>query len=175
MLKQSAGLLVYKVDNGQVRVLLGHTGGPFYAKKDAGAWDIPKGEYEDEDALKAARREFEEELGQPAPLGEAHALGEVKAANKVVKVWAIQGDLDVSRIEPDMFTLEWPPKSGNMQKFPEIDRAEWFDLPAAMRKVVKSRQAFIERLADFLKPRIPSISLESANPETDEPKQASLF
>lgn len=163
-MKQSAGLLIYKIENGQVKVLLGHMGGPFYAKKDEGAWDIPKGEYEDEDALTAAHREFEEEIGQPAPTGRAYDLGEIKASGKIVKIWAIEGDLDVSRIDPDTFTMEWPPKSGKIQEFPEIDKAKWFTLPIAVKKVNQNRRLFIERLAGKLRIQL-----------SPEPEQRSLF
>lgn len=147
MPKLSAGLLIYKFESGQVKVLLGHMGGPFYAKKDEGAWDIPKGEYEDEDALTAAHREFKEEIGKPAPTGKSYDLGEVKVTDKITKIWAIEGDLNVSRIDSNKFSMEWPPKSGRTEMFPEIDRAEWFYLPVAVQKIVKGRRPFIERLA----------------------------
>lgn len=147
MAKQSAGILVYKIENGTVKVLLGHMGGPFFAKKDAGAWDIPKGEFDGEDALEAARREFEEEIGQPPPQGDTMELGEAKASGKTVMIWAIQADMDVSTIKSNTFEMEWPPRSGQRQKFPEIDQAGWFDLETAARKITRTRVVFLERLA----------------------------
>jgi predicted NUDIX family NTP pyrophosphohydrolase len=122
-----------------VEVLLAHPGGPFWAHRDAGSWSIPKGEYGDhEQPLAAARREFQEELGKPAPAGEPIDLGEVtQASGKRVRAWAIAGDLDPSLIESFTFELEWPPRSGQIREFPEIDRAEWFDLPTARVKLVE--------------------------------------
>ncbi len=157
-MKTSAGLLIYKVDDGKVKVLLGHMGGPFFARKDAAAWDIPKGEFEGEDALAAAHREFEEEIGQPAPTGEAYDLGTAKSSNKVVMIWAMEGDIDIKNISSNTFKVEWPPKSGEIQEFPEIDKANWFDLPTASVKIVKSRVVFLERLATFLKQHRPDIA-----------------
>lgn len=169
MAKQSAGLLVYKLEKGQISVLLGHMGGPFFARKDKGAWDIPKGEYSAEDPLKAAYREFQEETGHAPPDGAPFDLGEAKSGNKTVRIWAIEGDLDVSNIKSSTFELEWPPKSGQIQEFPEIDRAAWFNLPTAANKIVKSRAVFLERLADktgqsietkeSLQPKFPQQSL----------------
>lgn len=157
-MKTSAGLMVYKIEDGKVKVLLGHMGGPFYTKKDAAAWDIPKGEFEGEDALGAAHREFEEEIGQPAPAGDAFDLGTVKVSGKVVMIWAVEGDVDAERIESNTFKMEWPPKSGEIREFPEIDKAGWFDLPTATIKIVKSRTVFLERLVDFLKQHRPDIA-----------------
>ena len=170
MAKQSAGLLIFKTEKGQVKVLLGHMGGPFYTKKDEGAWDIPKGEFEGEDALEAAHREFQEEIGQPAPDGEAIALGEVKASGKTVAIWAIEGDLDVSSIKSNTFEMEWPPSSGQIQKFPEIDKAGWFDLRTAAKKIVRSRGKFLERLAENLGQPLPEEELG-----TTKPPQQALF
>jgi predicted NUDIX family NTP pyrophosphohydrolase len=170
MIKQSAGLLVYRLENKQIKVLLGHMGGPFFARKDDGAWDIPKGEYEGEAAYEAARREFQEEIGQPAPTSEHIDLGEVKKSGKAVRIWAIEGDLDVSTIKSNNFELEWPPKSGQIQEFPEIDRAEWFDLPIAMKKIVRSRVEFLEKLAEKLGQPIPASDTLPL-----KPPQQSLF
>ena len=162
-MKTSAGILLYRVKDNQLQVLLGHMGGPFYARKDMAAWDIPKGEFEGEDALSAAHREFEEEIGQPPPTGPAIELGEVKASNKVVMIWAIEGDLDVNTIKSNTFEMEWPPKSGEIQEFPEIDKAAWFDIEKAKIKIVKSRVAFLDRLLEAVKDKIP------------EPPQQALF
>lgn len=127
-------------------------GGPYWARRDAGAWSVPKGEYEpEEDALAAARREFTEELGLPAPTGEPIDLGAVRqASGKVVTVWAVEGDLDPSVVVPGTFDLEWPPRSGGLQSFPELDRAAWMPLQEAREKVVAGQRAFIERLAEIL-------------------------
>jgi predicted NUDIX family NTP pyrophosphohydrolase len=146
----SAGLLLYRRTDPQVEVLLGHMGGPFWAKKDAGAWSIPKGEYaDDEDPLAAARREFEEELGTAPPDEAAYQpLGDVRQrGGKVVTVWAVEGDLDASTIVSNTFEMEWPPKSGRRQAFPEIDRADWFDLASARPKVVGGQVEFLDRLS----------------------------
>jgi len=170
-MKTSAGILLYRIKNNQIEILLGHMGGPFYTKKDIAAWDIPKGEFEGEDALSAAHREFEEEIGQPASAGEAIELGEVKTSNKVVMIWAIEGDLDVSKVKSNTFQIEWPPKSGQLQEFPEVDKAAWLNLETAKIKIVKSRIAFLERLAEMLKDLVPGIQINSAS----KPPQQSLF
>ena len=132
-------------------MLLVHPGGPFWAKRDDGAWSIPKGEYEDgEDPQAAARREFEEELGSPLPEGaELRELGEVKQKNrKVVAAWAVEGDLDASAAHSNTFEMEWPPRSGRRQEFPEIDRAEWFPLARAREKLLPAQAAFLDRLEE---------------------------
>lgn len=149
MARTSAGLLLYRRDGaGAVEVLLGHMGGPFWAKKDAHAWSVPKGEYTaDEEPLAAARREFAEELGRPAPDGEPFALGEVRqSGGKTVTCFALEGDFDASRIAGNTFAMEWPPRSGTTQEFPEIDRAAWFDLPTARTKLVKGQVRFLDLL-----------------------------
>jgi predicted NUDIX family NTP pyrophosphohydrolase len=145
--KVSAGVLLYCRRDGRVEVLLAHPGGPFWKRKDLGAWSIPKGECQDgEDPIVAARREFEEETGLRLQ-GELAPLGEVKqAGGKVVRVWAVEGDCDASAIHSNTFALEWPPKSGKIQQFPEIDRFEWFSLDAAREKLVKAQAAFLDRL-----------------------------
>ncbi|HJP77310.1 MAG TPA: NUDIX domain-containing protein [Pseudonocardiaceae bacterium] len=150
--KRSAGIVLYRRSAGGVEVLLGHMGGPFWARKDAGAWSIPKGECEpDEDAANAARREFQEELGLPVPDGELAELGEVKqSGGKVVTAWALAGDLDPALVVPGTFEMEWPPRSGTMKEFPEIDRAEWFDLVTANEKIVGGQRPLLARLADLL-------------------------
>ncbi|MER6459653.1 NUDIX domain-containing protein [Streptomyces sp. NPDC001288] len=148
--KRSAGLLLFRHTGHGVEVLLGHMGGPFFAKKDAGAWSVPKGEYEpDETAWEAARREFQEELGLPPPDGEALALGEVRQSNgKIVTVWAVEADLDPAAMEPGTFTMEWPPRSGRIQEFPELDRVAWLSPDRAREVIVKAQAAFLDRLAE---------------------------
>ncbi|MFZ5690798.1 MAG: NUDIX domain-containing protein [Pseudomonadota bacterium] len=147
MPKRSAGILMYRRVEGRLQVLLAHPGGPFWARKDAGAWSIPKGEYgAGEDALAAARREFREELGI-APQGECQPLGEVtQKGGKVVTAFALSGDLDATAIMPGTFEMEWPPKSGRLQRFPEVDRAAWFDIDEARIKIVPAQAAFLDRL-----------------------------
>ncbi|MFF4575542.1 NUDIX domain-containing protein [Streptomyces sp. NPDC001410] len=148
--KRSAGLLLFRHTDDGLEVLLGHMGGPFFAKKDAGAWTVPKGEYEpDEPAREAARREFREELGLAPPDGQAVPLGEVAQANgKIVTVWAIEADLDPEAIDPGTFTMEWPPRSGRTQEFPELDRVAWFALDRARALIITAQAAFLDRLAE---------------------------
>lgn len=146
---RSAGLLVYRRDDDAVRVLLAHPGGPYWARKDDRAWTIPKSEYDDgEDALAAACREFTEEMGSsPAAVGPYAELGEVRqSGGKIVIAWAVEGDFDVATHRSNTFELEWPPHSGRTQSFPEVDRAEWFDLEAAATKLVAGQAPFLARL-----------------------------
>jgi len=146
--KRSAGILLYRRTNGHLEVLLGHMGGPFWARRDAGGWSIPKGEYEpDEQPEAAARREFQEELGLPVPDGELVGLGEVRqSGGKLVTVWALEATLDPALVVPGTFELEWPKGSGTMREFPEIDRVEWFDIERAREKIVKAQAPFLDRL-----------------------------
>lgn len=148
----SAGLLLYRRREGELELLLGHMGGPFWAKKDERAWSIPKGEIDpDEDPLAAARREFEEELGSPPPDGPAIELGEVRqSSGKRVVAWAVEGDLDVETVRSNTFAMEWPPRSGRQQEFPEIDRAAWFGVEEARTKLVKGQAALVDLLAQTL-------------------------
>ncbi|UGS33795.1 NUDIX domain-containing protein [Capillimicrobium parvum] len=148
----SAGLLLHRWRDGRREVLLGHMGGPFWSRKDEGAWSIPKGGCEpDEDALAAARREFTEEMGTAPPDGPAVELGEVRQrGGKRVMAWAVEGDLDTASVASNTFELEWPPRSGRMQAFPEVDRAEWFDLDTARRKLVRAQAALIDALEEQL-------------------------
>src|SRR3954470_5515017 len=136
MPKVSAGLLMYRRQGGQLQVLLVHPGGPFWRNKDAGAWTIPKGEVaEGEDLLATARREFEEELGV-RPAGTFVPLTPVRQkGGKQVHAWCFEGDLDPAAVRSNTFTMEWPPKSGRQAEFPEVDRAEFFDLPTARQKI----------------------------------------
>jgi predicted NUDIX family NTP pyrophosphohydrolase len=150
--RRSAGLLLHRDTGTGIEVLLGHMGGPFWARRDEGAWTVPKGEHPaDESPLDAARREFTEELGLPAPDGEVLDLGEVRqSGGKLVTAFAVAGDLDPAAVVPGTFTMEWPPRSGRLQTFPELDRVGWFDLPTARRKLVSAQTAFLDRLADAL-------------------------
>ncbi|MEU3439554.1 NUDIX domain-containing protein [Streptomyces griseoincarnatus] len=147
---RSAGLLLFRRTGEGVEVLLGHMGGPFFARRDAGAWTVPKGEYDPEEpAWAAARREFQEELGLPPPEGEAVPLGEVRqSGGKVVTAWAVEGDLDPSSVVPGTFTMEWPPRSGRTREFPELDRVAWFPLERARELIVSARAAFLDRLTE---------------------------
>ncbi|WP_309096364.1 NUDIX domain-containing protein [Streptomyces sp.] len=149
-MKRSAGLLLFRPSDDGPEVLLGHMGGPFFARRDAGAWTVPKGEYEPgESAWDAARREFREELGLPPPDGEAIELGEVRQTNgKIVTAWAVAADLDPAAIVPGTFRMEWPPRSGRLREFPELDRVAWFGLERAREVIVKAQAAFLDRLAE---------------------------
>jgi predicted NUDIX family NTP pyrophosphohydrolase len=151
MPKTSAGLLLYKRNNNVLRVFLVHPGGPFFAKKDAGAWSVPKGEiYEGEDALAAAKREFEEETGC-RPEGTFIPLSPVtQKSGKIVHAWAVEGDCDAQMIKSNTFTLEWPPKSGRMQEFPEVDKAGWFTVDEAKEKINPAQAALLEELMNRL-------------------------
>ncbi|MFD6313092.1 NUDIX domain-containing protein [Streptomyces nigra] len=148
--RRSAGLLLFRRTDAGPEVLLGHMGGPYFARRDAGAWTVPKGEYApDEPAWDAARREFQEELGLPPPDGEAVPLGEVKqAGGKTVTVWAVEADLDPAAVVPGTFTMEWPPRSGRTREFPELDRVAWLPLDRARELIVKAQAAFLDRLAE---------------------------
>ena len=152
MSKRSAGILMFRGSGPELRLLLVHPGGPFWAKKDDGAWSIPKGEYDEgEDPLLVARREFEEELGSPTPPGDIIDLGElVPPSRKRVIAFAVEGDFDPSGLKSNLFELEWPPKSGRMQSFPEVDRAEWFTPDEARAKILPGQRPFIDRLLERL-------------------------
>jgi predicted NUDIX family NTP pyrophosphohydrolase len=150
MPKLSAGLLLYRVADGSVEVLIGHPGGPFWAKKDDGAWSIPKGEYvEGEQPWEVARREFEEELGMPAPDGPRTALTPLKQpSGKVITAFAVRGDLDLTGTFSNTFTLEWPKGSGTVTEYPEIDRVAWFSVPEARSKLLKGQRPLLDQLMD---------------------------
>ena len=152
MPKLSAGLLLYRVDNGAVEVLIGHPGGPFWAKKDDGAWSIPKGEYAaDEDPWIAALREFEEELGKPPPDGPRIDLPPLKQpSGKIITAFAVRGDLDLAGTVSNTFTLEWPKGSGNVREYPEIDRVDWFSVARARSKLLKGQRPLLDHLMDVL-------------------------
>jgi predicted NUDIX family NTP pyrophosphohydrolase len=148
MPERSAGILLYRHGDDGIEVLLVHPGGPFFARKDDGAWGIPKGLHEDgEEPLDAARREFAEEIGSDCPDGEALELGEIRQkSGKRVLAWAVEGDLDADAITSNTFEIEWPPRSGRRQEFPEIDRAAWFPLPIARTKILAAQAEFLARL-----------------------------
>lgn len=147
-MKRSAGLLLYRRREGRVEVLLVHPGGPFWARRDAGAWSVPKGEYEDgEDPRLAARREFEEELGSPPPDTPELDLGEIRQrSGKFVRAWALEGDLDASTIVSNTCLVQWPPGSGKEIEIPEVDRAEWLELEPAREKINPAQTPLLDRL-----------------------------
>lgn len=145
--KLSAGILVYRIRSGTPEVLLVHPGGPFWAKKDPGAWSIPKGEFDEgADPLETAKREFLEETGSPVS-GKFIALEPLKQrSGKIVHAWAVEGDLDAASITSNTFSMEWPPRSGKQQEFPEVDRGEWFTIPAARKKLQEGQLGFLDEL-----------------------------
>jgi predicted NUDIX family NTP pyrophosphohydrolase len=152
MLKESAGLVMYRYRNSIPEVFLVHPGGPYWVKKDEGSWSIPKGEYShDEEPFQVAKREFKEETGYEAK-GNFFPLTPLKQpSRKLILAWAFEGDCDASTIKSNTFKIEWPPRSGREAEFPEVDRAEWFTPNRAMRKIVKGQAGFIEELCDILK------------------------
>ncbi|HAR95222.1 MAG TPA: NUDIX hydrolase [Deltaproteobacteria bacterium] len=154
MPSQSAGILLYRLTKGRLEVFLAHPGGPFWAKKDRGAWTIPKGEFEaNEEPITAAVREFFEETGAQVH-GPFIPLGSVRQrSGKVVSVWAAEWDLDPQRLKSNSFSLEWPPKSGRQQEFPEVDKAAWFSVEEGRMKMHSGQLSFIERLQGILERR----------------------
>jgi predicted NUDIX family NTP pyrophosphohydrolase len=159
--KESAGILMYRLRNSTIEVFLVHPGGPFWAKKDLGAWSIPKGEFEEgEDRFSAAKREFQEETGC-LPEGNFIALTPRKQpGGKVVHAWAVRSDCDAKAIVSNTFSMEWPPRSGKRQEFPEVDRAEWFTMEVAKEKILKGQVGFLEELS-----RIVETDLATENKE----------
>ena len=151
MAKRSAGLLLFRRRDQSIEVFLVHPGGPFWAKKDLGAWSIPKGEYaESEDPLAAARREFEEETGFPAPAN-AVGLGELKqAGGKIVIAWAAEGNCDPAKLVSNLCEIEWPPRSGRRKEIPEVDRAGWFSMEEARERILPSQLPLLDRLVSAL-------------------------
>jgi predicted NUDIX family NTP pyrophosphohydrolase len=147
--KTSAGILLYRVRAGELEVFLVHPGGPYWENRDAGAWSIPKGEFnEGDDPLEAARREFQEETGSQAT-GEFIALTPLKQrSGKLVYAWAVRGDLDASSVTSNTFSMEWPPRSGQQREFPEIDRGAWFTVAAANEKFLPGQRGFIRQLRE---------------------------
>lgn len=156
MPKHSAGLLLYRRRPGGLEVFLVHPGGPFWAGKDEGAWSIPKGEYPPaEDPLAAAFRELEEETGCAAT-GEVIPLTSLKQpSGKIIQAWALEGDCDADAIRSNTFPLEWPPRSGRRQEFPEVDRAAWFSLEVARKKIIKGQVGFLEELGHIVQDSLP--------------------
>lgn len=162
MVVHSAGILLHRPAAGGVEVLLGHPGGPFWARKDAGAWSVPKGEHgPEEDPLAAAVREFAEELGSPPPPGDPAAPGPIllgtvrQPSGKRLTVFALGGDLDAGAIVSNTFPLEWPPRSGRVREFPEIDRAGWFGPADARRAISRGQLPFLDRLDALLRGAAP--------------------
>ncbi|HET7121302.1 MAG TPA: NUDIX domain-containing protein [Solirubrobacterales bacterium] len=153
--KRSAGILLYRRDGGETEFLLIHPGGPFWAKKDAGAWSIPKGQIENEEEPRAcAIRELGEELGPVPDLDpdELVELGSIRQrAGKVVEAWAAEGEFDPAALESNTFSMEWPPRSGTEREYPEVDRADWFDLATAREKILPAQAEFLDRLLDRLR------------------------
>jgi predicted NUDIX family NTP pyrophosphohydrolase len=148
MAQESAGLLMFRSSNGQLEVLLVHPGGPFWAKKDEGAWSIPKGEFPaEEEPLAAAQREFAEETGCPVRGPFIPLTPVTQRGGKVVHAWAVEGDCDPTPLASNVFSLEWPPRSGRRRAFPEVDRAEWFPFPVALQKINPAQRGLITELA----------------------------
>jgi predicted NUDIX family NTP pyrophosphohydrolase len=160
MPKLSAGLLLYRITEAYVEVLIGHPGGPFWAKKDDGAWSIPKGEYaEGEDPWSAARREFEEELGKPPPDGPRIDFPPLRQpSGKIITAYAVRGDLDLDGAVSNTFTLEWPKGSGNVREYPEIDRVDWFSVDAARSKLLKGQRPLLDQLMNAVEGAEPAAS-----------------
>jgi predicted NUDIX family NTP pyrophosphohydrolase len=150
--KPSAGILLFRHRDDVLEVLLVHPGGPMWAKRDSGAWSLPKGEYEpDEAPLAAARREFAEELGSAPPDGEALDLGEIRQrSGKLVSAWALRGDLDADAITSNTCMVQWPPRSGREIEIPEVDRARWFDMASAREKINPAQVTLLQRLETAL-------------------------
>ncbi len=152
MAKQSAGILLYRIRDGELQVMLVHPGGPFSKNKDLGAWSIPKGEFlPGQDPLETAKREFNEETGGTVK-GKFTELTPVRqAGGKLVYAFAVEGDFDVRKLESNTFPMEWPPKSGKVEQIPEVDRGEWFDLATARQKINAAQAAFIDELQSLLR------------------------
>ena len=152
MARKSAGIILYRGSGATLEVLLVHPGGPFWSRRDAGAWSIPKGEYEEgEDPRACALREFEEETGTPLPPGELLELGDIRQkGGKMVTAWAAEGDLDADAVHSNTFRMEWPPRSGRWATFPEIDRAGWFGVDEARDKLNPAQAEFVDRLLERL-------------------------
>ncbi len=152
MPKKSAGILMYRSQKDVLEVLLIHPGGPFWTKKDIGSWSIPKGEYTDtEDPFTVAKREFEEETSFQVDGDFTHLTPREQPSGKIVSIWTVKGDYDASKIKSNTFLMEWPPRSGKKQEFPEVDRGEWFTVDTAKKKLLKGQVGFIEELCKLLK------------------------
>jgi predicted NUDIX family NTP pyrophosphohydrolase len=145
--KTSAGILLYRINAGVLEVLLVHPGGPFWAKRDQGAWSIPKGEFDvDDEPLQAAKREFFEETGSTVDGAFIELKPLKQPSGKLIYGWAVSGNIDASSIKSNTFSMEWPPRSGKQQFFPEIDRAEWFAVPQALEKLIPGQHGFVDEL-----------------------------
>jgi predicted NUDIX family NTP pyrophosphohydrolase len=153
MSKKSAGILLYRRQDTELEVLLGHPGGPFWASKDAGAWSIPKGEFDVEDPLIAAKREFEEETGLSVDGPFLALTPRRQKSGKTIHVFALKGNCDAPRLHSNTFQMEWPPRSGRIAEFPEIDRAEWFGLDQARAKIQPGQIPFLDELERLLAQR----------------------
>jgi len=152
MPKKSAGILMYRLRNEVLEVLLVHPGGPYWARKDSGSWSIPKGEYTDtEDPFTVAKREYEEETSFQVDGDFTRLTPLEQPSGKIVSAWAVEGDCDASKIKSNTFLMEWPPRSGKKQEFPEVDRGEWFTIDTAKKKLLKGQVGFIEELCKLLK------------------------
>jgi predicted NUDIX family NTP pyrophosphohydrolase len=152
MPKKSAGLLMYRRRHGVLEVFLVHPGGPFWQKKDVGSWSIPKGEYTtEEDPLEVAKREFWEETGFRASGEFVPLTSRKQPSGKIITAWAFEGDCDASMIKSNTFSMEWPPRSGKREEFPEVDRAGWFSIPDAKEKIIKGQSGFVDELVRILK------------------------
>ena len=175
--KRSAGILLYRPHGNSYEVLIVHPGGPFWAHKDLGTWSIPKGEIEaQEDHLTAAKREFEEEVGAPPPAGEYESLGEVtQSSGKIVSAFALRSDFNLERFKSNMFEMEWPPKTGKQQEFPENDRAAWVTMNTAKQKLVKGQVPLLQTLADKLDIKLHDIVVPPQDDTRHRDSQTSLF
>ncbi len=150
--KNSAGVLLYRIHSGALEVFLVHPGGPFWAKKDAGAWSIPKGEFEeDADLLETAKREFFEETGSPIDGKFVVLTPRKQRSGKLVHAWAAEGEIDASSVRSNTFSMEWPPHSGTQQEFPEVDKGEWFTILAAREKMLAGQRGFLDELEEKLR------------------------
>lgn len=175
MNKKSSGILLYRLVKGYLEILLLHPGGPFYTKKDLEVWSVPKGEFEEEDSKIAALREFKEETGLTLDDNLVY-LGETKMkSGKLVYCWAKEGDFETSKFKSNLFDLEWPPKSGKIQQFPEMDKAEWFIYKDAKEKIHPSQLTFINKLIELLKLKEPQIYPTINNRNTNSNGQLDLF
>jgi predicted NUDIX family NTP pyrophosphohydrolase len=172
MKKQSAGILLYRNTPSGYEVLIVHPGGPFWAKRDAGSWSIPKGEFDEtEEPLAAAKREFQEEIGATPPEGNYDSLGEAKqSSGKIVYAFALKADFNLEQFKSNMFHMEWPPKSGKQQEFPENDKAAWAPIAMAKQKLVKGQVPLLQALADKLH---VNLDVPAKKPHNDS--QTSLF
>jgi predicted NUDIX family NTP pyrophosphohydrolase len=164
--KLSAGILLYRIRSGTLEVLLVHPGGPFWARKDPGAWSIPKGEFEEgADPLETAKREFREETGSPVTGNFAALTPRKQKSGKLIHAWAAEGDLDASSISSNTFSMEWPPRSGKQQEFPEVDKGEWFTIPAAREKLQEGQLGFLDDLELLLTQATPAITADKGTLE----------